>query len=191
MGVASKQLSAHLEDKVQEEDRADGHLCIEAWCQRFQGCLECAAISGVVLVFAVISVDTGGSNMFADRTIVSVVGDYARTDPITRLPFQGLELHDLFGGWLAHIGVGPMLNNGQPFVPSVPNVLLWWFAVAITRALVIAKTYCGDWIPGVGGNARSERQMRVTTFCRRPNRPSTSALSRCARSPDVLSTCFG
>src|ERR1700722_10887166 len=69
------------------------------------------------------------SIMFADRTIVSGVGDIAAQDWFARALFQGVAFRDVFM-WLGHTGILKMLDNGQPLVPGIPKVILWWVVLA-------------------------------------------------------------
>jgi simple sugar transport system permease protein len=100
------------------------------------------------------------SIMFADRTIVSGVGDVAKTDWLTNLLFHGTAFKGLFAT-LAHMGVGRMLDNGQPLVPGVPKVILWWFALTAIGAFVLARTRYGNWILAVGGDANAAKNVGV------------------------------
>ncbi|TDV04605.1 ABC transporter permease [Paraburkholderia caballeronis] len=100
------------------------------------------------------------SIMFADRTIVSGVGDVAQADWLTNLLFHGVAFHDLFRA-LAHLGVGRLLDNGEPLVRGVPKVILWWFALVAIGAFVLAKTRYGNWILAVGGDANAAKNVGV------------------------------
>lgn len=100
------------------------------------------------------------SIMFADRTIVSGLGDYAHADPVVHFLFQGVAFHELFRS-LAHAGVGRLLDNGEPLVPGVPKVLLWWLAVTAVGAFVLAKTRYGNWILAAGGDAHAAKNVGV------------------------------
>jgi simple sugar transport system permease protein len=100
------------------------------------------------------------SVMFADRTIVSGVGDVAQTDPLTRLLFHGVAFHGLFRT-LAHIGLGRTLDNGEPLVRGVPKVILWWFALVAIGAFTLARTRYGNWILAVGGDANAAKNVGV------------------------------
>ncbi|NHH80032.1 ABC transporter permease [Burkholderia gladioli] len=100
------------------------------------------------------------SVMFADRTIISGLGDYAHADPVTHLLFQGVAFHGLFR-WLAHAGIGGVLDNGDPLVPGIPKVILWWLAVTVIGAFVLAKTRWGNWILAVGGDANAAKNVGV------------------------------
>jgi len=100
------------------------------------------------------------SIMFADRTIVSGVGDVAKADFVTNLLFHGTAFKGLFVA-LAHIGIGKMLDNGQPLVPGVPKVILWWFALVAIGAFVLAKTRYGNWILAVGGDSNAAKNVGV------------------------------
>ena len=59
------------------------------------------------------------------------------------------------------MGVGSLLENGQPLVPGIPKVLLWWFALAAVGAFVLAKTRYGNWILAVGGDANAAKNVGV------------------------------
>ena len=100
------------------------------------------------------------SVIFADRTIVSGVGDVAQADWLTRLLFHGVAFRGLFVS-LAHMGLGRMLDNGQPLVRGVPKVILWWFALVAIGAFVLAKTRYGNWILAVGGDANAAKNVGV------------------------------
>jgi simple sugar transport system permease protein len=100
------------------------------------------------------------SIMVADRTIISGVGDLAQADAVTNFLFHGVALHGLFTS-LAHMGVGTLLDNGQPLVPGIPKVLLWWFALAAVGAFVLAKTRYGNWMLAVGGDANAAKNVGV------------------------------
>ncbi len=92
------------------------------------------------------------SIQFADRTIVSGLGDLAAQDAIARVLFQGVAFDRAFA-WFGHVGLLSTLDDGQPLVPGVPKVLLWWFALAAFGAFVLAKTRFGNWIFAAGGDA--------------------------------------
>jgi simple sugar transport system permease protein len=100
------------------------------------------------------------SILFADRTIVSGVGDLAQNDWITNTLFHGVALHGFFT-WLGHIGVGKLLDSGEPLVPGIPKVILWWLALAAVSAFVLAKTRYGNWILAVGGDANAAKNVGV------------------------------
>lgn len=100
------------------------------------------------------------SILFADRTIVSGVGDLAQSDWLTNTLFHGVALHGLFTS-MAHMGFGKLLDNGEPLVPGIPKVILWWFALAAICAYVLAKTRFGNWILAVGGDANAAKNVGV------------------------------
>jgi simple sugar transport system permease protein len=100
------------------------------------------------------------SIMFADRTIVSGVGDVAKADWLTNLLFHGTAFKGFFA-MLAHAGIGKLLDNGQPLVPGVPKVLLWWFLLTAIGAFVLARTRYGNWILAVGGDANAAKNVGV------------------------------
>jgi simple sugar transport system permease protein len=100
------------------------------------------------------------SIMFADRTIISGVGDIAQNDWITNTLFHGVAFHGFFT-WLGHMGIGKLLDSGEPLVPGIPKVILWWFALAAVSAFVLAKTRYGNWILAVGGDANAAKNVGV------------------------------
>lgn len=100
------------------------------------------------------------SVMFADRTIISGVGDVAAHSAFTHTLFQGVAFHDLFR-WLGRIGIVRLLDNGEPLVPGVPKVIVWWFALAAIGAFTLAKTRFGNWIFAVGGDANAAKNVGV------------------------------
>ncbi|WCM18660.1 ABC transporter permease [Paraburkholderia bryophila] len=100
------------------------------------------------------------SVMFADRTIISGVGDVARQDWLAHTLFQGVAFKGLFV-WLGHLGLVKMLDNGVPLVPGIPKVLLWWLGLAIVCAFVLARTRFGNWIFAVGGDANAAKNVGV------------------------------
>jgi simple sugar transport system permease protein len=140
----------------------------------FVGCVALGALNGylvmrtrlpsfiVTLAFLFIlrGLTLALSIMFADRTIVSGVGDVAKADFVTNLLFHGTAFKGLFVA-LAHIGIGKMLDNGQPLVPGVPKVILWWFALTAIGAFVLAKTRYGNWILAVGGDSNAAKNVGV------------------------------
>ena len=66
---------------------------------------------------------------FANRTVISGVGDLVAKDWLARTFFQGAVGNGLFR-WLAAHGWIAALPNGDPLVAGVPKVVLWWFALA-------------------------------------------------------------
>ena len=54
-----------------------------------------------------------------------------------------------------------LLDNGNPLVPGIPKVLLWWFALAAVCAFTLAKTRFGNWIFAVGGDANAAKNVGV------------------------------
>ncbi|HTJ94337.1 MAG TPA: ABC transporter permease [Pararobbsia sp.] len=100
------------------------------------------------------------SVLFSDRTIISGVGDIAGADPVASLLFKGVAFHGFFL-WLGHIGLVKMLDNGEPLVPGIPKVLLWWALLAICGAFTLAKTRFGNWIFAVGGDQVAAKNVGV------------------------------
>lgn len=100
------------------------------------------------------------SVMIADRTIVSGVGDVAQNDAVVSFLFHGAAFKGLFG-WLAQHDIGSLLENGQPLVPGIPKVILWWLALVAVGGFVLAKTRQGNWILASGGDEKAAMNIGV------------------------------
>lgn len=100
------------------------------------------------------------SILFANRTVVSGVGDLAGRDWLASTLFQGTVGHSLFH-WLAQMGVMSVLSDGEPLVSGVPKVIIWWMGLAIVATLILAKTRFGNWIYAAGGDANAARNVGV------------------------------
>jgi len=100
------------------------------------------------------------SIQFADRTIISGVGDVAAQDWFAQTLFQGVAFHDLMV-WLGHMGWIRMIDGATPLVPGVPKVILWWMLLAGLGAFLLAKTRFGNWIFAVGGDANAAKNVGV------------------------------
>lgn len=100
------------------------------------------------------------SVMIADRTIVSGVGDVAQNDAVVSFLFHGAAFKGLFG-WLAQHGIGSLLENGQPLVPGIPKVILWWLALVAVGGFVLAKTRQGNCILASGGDEKAAMNIGV------------------------------
>jgi simple sugar transport system permease protein len=140
----------------------------------FAGCMLLGALNGYIVMrtrlpsfivtlaflFILRGLTLALSIMFADRTIVSGVGDIAAKDWFANTLFHGVALRDLFV-WLGHVGILKMLDNGQPLVPGIPKVILWWVVLAAIGAFVLAKTRFGNWIFAAGGDAVAAKNVGV------------------------------
>lgn len=100
------------------------------------------------------------SIMFANRTIVSGVGEYAAKDWLGNLLFTGVVGHDLFH-WMAHQGWIATSDGGAPLVAGIPKVIIWWIALAIVASFILARTRFGNWIFAVGGDANAAKNVGV------------------------------
>jgi simple sugar transport system permease protein len=69
--------------------------------------------------------------------------------------FGGLFRRLAASGWVASF------PNGQPSVPGVPVVILWFVAFALVATVVLLRTRVGNWIFAVGGDANSARNSGV------------------------------
>ena len=100
------------------------------------------------------------SIMFANRTIVSGVGELAQHDWMASLLFQGNVGVDLFR-WMGHAGWIAVLDGGEPLVKGIPKVIVWWLALALGGGFVLSRTRFGNWIFAVGGDANAAKNVGV------------------------------
>lgn len=100
------------------------------------------------------------SIMFANRTIVSGLGDIAAQDWMASTLFAGNVGVDLFQ-WLASSGWITALDNGQPLVKGIPKVLVWWAGLGLAGGFVLARTRFGNWIFAAGGDANAAKNVGV------------------------------
>ncbi|MET3431253.1 simple sugar transport system permease protein [Herbaspirillum seropedicae] len=100
------------------------------------------------------------SILFANRTIVSGVGERAAHDWLGQLLFSGNVGTGLFS-WLARHGWIATVADGTPLVTGIPKVILWWAVVALAASFVLARTRLGNWIFAVGGDAVAAKNMGV------------------------------
>lgn len=97
---------------------------------------------------------------FANRTVISGVGELVEKDWLARTFFHGAVGRGLFR-WLAGMGWIAALPNGDPLVAGVPKVIVWWFVLAAIGSVVLARTRFGNWIFAVGGDANAARNVGV------------------------------
>ncbi|AMO95069.1 branched-chain amino acid transport system / permease component family protein [Collimonas fungivorans] len=100
------------------------------------------------------------SIMFANRTIVSGVGDLAANDWLGSWLFTGNLGSGLFH-WMANHGWIATMANGQPLVAGIPKVIAWWLVLALGASFVLARTQFGNWIFAVGGDANAAKNVGV------------------------------
>lgn len=100
------------------------------------------------------------SIMFANRTIVSGVGEYAAKDWLGGLLFTGTVGNSLFH-WMAGQGWIATGAGGAPLVAGIPKVIIWWLVLAIVASFVLARTRFGNWIFAVGGDANAAKNVGV------------------------------
>lgn len=100
------------------------------------------------------------SIMFANRTIVSGVGELAQHDWMASLLFQGNVGVDLFR-WMGQTGWIAVLDGGEPLVKGIPKVIVWWLALALGGGFVLSRTRFGNWIFAVGGDANAAKNVGV------------------------------
>ncbi|HEV7286664.1 ABC transporter permease [Kaistia defluvii] len=90
----------------------------------------------------------------------------AATDTPLDAFFYNLFSGDAFEGlfvWLAAHDWIAKFPNGQPKVTGVPVEIIWFVALAIIAAVVLARTRYGNWIFASGGDANAARNSGVPT----------------------------
>jgi simple sugar transport system permease protein len=100
------------------------------------------------------------SIIFANRTIVSGIGDLAAQDPVVRFLFSGTFANELFT-WAGKHGWIATLDDGRPLVRGMPKVILWWAFIAIAASYRLTHTRFGNWIFAVGGDANAAKNVGV------------------------------
>ena len=100
------------------------------------------------------------SIMFANRTIVSGVGDLAAQDWLASLLFHGNVASGLFH-WMGTHGWIAVLDDGSPLVKGIPKVIVWWLVLAAGAAFVLSRTRFGNWMFAVGGDANAAKNVGV------------------------------
>ena len=100
------------------------------------------------------------SIMFANRTIVSGVGDLAANDWLASLLFQGNVATGLFH-WMGAHGWIAVLDDCSPLVKGIPKVIAWWLVLAAGAAFVLSRTRFGNWMFAVGGDANAAKNVGV------------------------------
>jgi len=100
------------------------------------------------------------SIIFANRTIVSGIGDLAAQDPVVRFLFSGTFANELFT-WAGKHGWIATLDDGRPLVRGIPKVILWWAFIAIAASYRLTHTRFGNWIFAVGGDANAAKNVGV------------------------------
>jgi simple sugar transport system permease protein len=100
------------------------------------------------------------SIIFANRTIVSGIGDLAAQDPVVSFLFSGTFANELFD-WAGRHGWIATLDDGRPLVRGIPKVILWWAFIAVASSYRLTHTRFGNWIFAVGGDANAAKNVGV------------------------------
>ncbi|HEU4384239.1 MAG TPA: ABC transporter permease [Anaeromyxobacteraceae bacterium] len=100
------------------------------------------------------------SIIFANRTIVSGIGDLAARDSLARLLFVGTFGDSLFT-WMAGQGWIRTLDGGAPLVRGIPKVIGWWAVLAAASSWRLTRTRFGNWIFAAGGDANAAKNVGV------------------------------
>jgi simple sugar transport system permease protein len=97
---------------------------------------------------------------FANRTIVSGIGDLAAQDWLASALFHGY-VGESAAEWLAAAGVLDRLDNGAPLVAGIPKVIVWWLLLAVVCHYILTRTRIGNWIFASGGDANAAKNVGV------------------------------
>jgi simple sugar transport system permease protein len=97
---------------------------------------------------------------FANRTIVSGIGELAALDWLASTLFHGYVAEGAMR-WLAEIGWLDRLDNGQPLIAGIPKVILWWILLAVVCHFLLTRTRVGNWIFASGGDANAAKNVGV------------------------------
>src|SRR5471030_1240463 len=140
----------------------------------FAGCMLLGALNGYIVMrtrlpsfivtlaflFILRGLTLALSIMFANRTIVSGVGELAAHDWMAAALFHGDVGIGLFR-WMAHHGWIATLDGGEPLVKGIPKVIVWWLAMAAVGGFMLSRTRFGNWIFAVGGDANAAKNVGV------------------------------
>jgi simple sugar transport system permease protein len=105
------------------------------------------------------------SVLLTGKTILSSNGDAVLrelivNDPLVSMLFHGHVLTGLFDS-LAKAGWMAARDNGTALATGIPKVMVWWLALTLGGAFVLAKTRIGNWILAVGGDANAAKNVGI------------------------------
>ncbi|HJV63889.1 MAG TPA: ABC transporter permease [Albitalea sp.] len=99
------------------------------------------------------------------KTIISTNGDavlreLAASDTLFAALFSGHVLTGLFDA-LARAGVMAAGSGGRALAVGVPKVVVWWVALTLAGAYMLARTRFGNWILASGGDANAAKNCGI------------------------------
>ncbi|MDB5893111.1 MAG: ATPase, partial [Rhodoferax sp.] len=99
------------------------------------------------------------------KTIISsnegvVLRDLMAADTMFNGLFSGHVLTGLFNS-LARAGILGARDDGQALAIGVPKVVVWWLALTLAGAFMLARTRLGNWILAVGGDANAAKNTGI------------------------------
>lgn len=97
---------------------------------------------------------------FANRTIVSGIGELVAVDWLAATLFQG-QIGEGLAAWLAEAGLLGRLENGAPLIAGIPKVIIWWVLLAVACHYLLTRTRIGNWIFASGGDANAAKNVGV------------------------------
>jgi simple sugar transport system permease protein len=99
------------------------------------------------------------------KTIISTNGDavlreLAASDTLFAALFSGHVFTGLFDA-LARAGVMAAGSGGRALAVGVPKVVVWWLALTLGGAYMLARTRFGNWILASGGDANAAKNCGI------------------------------
>ncbi|WP_140626020.1 ABC transporter permease [Methylibium rhizosphaerae] len=105
------------------------------------------------------------STLLTGKTIISTnegatLRELAANDAVFSALFSGHVLTGLFND-LAHWGWIAARDDGTALAIGVPKVVVWWVALTLAGAFLLARTRFGNWILAVGGDANAAKNTGI------------------------------
>jgi simple sugar transport system permease protein len=105
------------------------------------------------------------SILLTGKTIISThealsLRDLAVNDPVFGLLFTGHVLKDFFNA-LAGAGVIAARDDGTALAVGIPKAVVWWIALTLAGAFMLARTRFGNWIIATGGDQIAAKNVGI------------------------------
>jgi simple sugar transport system permease protein len=113
-------------------------------------------LRGLSLAFSVIL--TGKTILSTNGEVV--LRDAIGNDPVVSTLFLGHVLKGFFN-LLAHAGWMAARDDGAALAIGVPKVVVWWLALTLIGAFVLARTRGGNWILASGGDPVAAKNVGI------------------------------
>ena len=145
----------------------------------FALCMALGAFNGYVVVktglpsfivtlaffFVLRGLSLAVSVLLTGKTIISTNGDLVlrelvQADWLFSTLFSGHVLTGLFD-LLARAGIVSAAEGGKALAVGVPKVVVWWLALTLAGAFMLARTRFGNWILAVGGDPNAAKNTGI------------------------------